>query len=104
MNAAAEATRRAPMEIRRKRADTRPGPRDWFTGQVWMDEIATPEPPSRVRMLSVHFAPGGRTAGHHPPFGQIPHVTEGEGPVPRRGGGRGTTRARDTRQARPRGV
>ena len=50
------------MEIRRKRADTRPGPRDWFTGQVWMDEIATPGPPSRVRMLSVHFAPGGRTA------------------------------------------
>src|SRR5207253_1680543 len=44
------------MEIRRKRADTRPGPRDWFTGQVWMDEIATPGPPSRVRMLSVHFA------------------------------------------------
>jgi hypothetical protein len=26
-----------------------------------MDEIATPGPPSRVRMLSVHFAPGGRT-------------------------------------------
>ena len=24
------------MEIRRKRADTRPGPRDWFTGQVWV--------------------------------------------------------------------
>ena len=24
------------MEIRRKRAGTRPGPRDWFTGQVWV--------------------------------------------------------------------
>ena len=67
------------MEIRRKRAETRPGPRDWFTGQVWMDEIAVPGPPSRVRMLSVHFAPGGRTAWHHHPFGQILHVTEGEG-------------------------
>ena len=87
------------MEIRRKRADTRPGPRDWFTGQVWMDEIATPGPPSRVRMLSVHFAPGGRTAWHHHPFGQILHVTEGEGLVQRRGGGREPIRAGDTVQA-----
>ena len=87
------------MEIRRKRADTRPGPRDWFTGQVWMDEIATPGPPSRVRMLSVHFAPGGRTAWHHHPFGQILHVTEGEGFVQRRGSGREPIRAGDTVQA-----
>jgi len=87
------------MEIRRKRADTRPGPRDWFTGQVWMDEIATPGPPSRVRMLSVHFTPGGRTAWHHHPFGQILHVTEGEGLVQRRGGGREPIRAGDTVQA-----
>jgi len=87
------------MEIRRKRADTRPGPRDWFTGQVWMDEIATPGPPSRVRMLSVHFAPGGRTAWHYHPFGQILHVTEGEGLVQRRGGGREPIRAGDTVQA-----
>jgi hypothetical protein len=28
------------MEIHRERGDTRPGPREWFTGQVWMDEIA----------------------------------------------------------------
>ena len=27
-----------------ERADTRPGPREWFTGQVWMDEIATAGP------------------------------------------------------------
>ena len=87
------------MEIRRKRADTRPGPRDWFTGQVWMDEIATPGPPSRVRMLSVHFAPGGRTAWHRHPFGQILHVTEGEGLVQSRGGAREAIRARDTVQA-----
>ena len=64
-----------------------------------MDEIATPEPPSRVRMLSVHFTPGGRTAWHHHPFGQILHVTEGEGLVQRRGGGREPIRAGDTVQA-----
>jgi quercetin dioxygenase-like cupin family protein len=87
------------MEIRRERADTRPGPREWFTGQVWMDEIATAGPPSRVRMLSVHFTPGGRTAWHHHPFGQILHVTEGEGLVQRRGGGREPIRAGDTVQA-----
>ncbi|HEY6499409.1 MAG TPA: cupin domain-containing protein, partial [Streptosporangiaceae bacterium] len=69
---------------------------DWFTGRVWMDEIATPGPPSRVRMLSVHFAPGGRTAWHYHPFGQILHVTEGEGLVQSRGGGREPIRAGDT--------
>jgi hypothetical protein len=40
--AAGARARETGMEIRRKRADTRPGPREWFTGQVWMDEIATP--------------------------------------------------------------
>src|SRR5690348_8167540 len=99
MGEAPEETRRDPMEIRRKRGDTRPGPREWFTGQVWMDEIATAGPPSRVRMLSVHFTPGGRTAWHHHPFGQILHVTEGEGLVQRRGGGREPIRAGDTVQA-----
>jgi quercetin dioxygenase-like cupin family protein len=49
-----------------------------------------------IRMLSVHFAPGGRTAWHHHPFGQILHVTEGEGLVQRRGGGREPIRAGDT--------
>jgi quercetin dioxygenase-like cupin family protein len=50
-------------------------------------------------MLSIHFAPGGRTAWHHHPFGQILHVTEGEGLVQRRGGGREPIGAGDTVQA-----
>jgi quercetin dioxygenase-like cupin family protein len=87
------------MEIRRKRADSMPGPRDWFTGQVWMDEIAAPVPPSRTRMLSVHFAPGARTAWHRHPFGQILHVTEGEGRVQSGDGEREAIRAGDTVQA-----
>jgi quercetin dioxygenase-like cupin family protein len=87
------------MEIRRKRADSTPGPRDWFTGQVWMDEIAMPVPPSRTRVLSVHFAPGARTAWHRHPFGQVLHVTEGAGLVQSRGGEPEAIRAGDTVQA-----
>ena len=82
------------MEIRRKRGDSTPGPREWFTGQVWMDEIAAPVPPSRTRVLSVHFAPGACTAWHRHPFGQILHVTEGEGLV--------QSRAADRRRSGPR--
>ena len=52
-----------------------------------MDEIAAPVPPSRTRVLSVHFAPGARTAWHRHPFGQVLHVTEGAGLVQSRGGG-----------------
>ena len=84
------------MEISRTRADSRPGPRDWFTGTVWMDEIAAPAPPARTRVLSVHFAPGARTAWHSHPFGQVLHVTEGAGLVQRRGGEPEAIRAGDT--------
>jgi quercetin dioxygenase-like cupin family protein len=84
------------MEIRRKRADSTPGPREWFTGQVWMDEIAAPVPPSRTRVLSVHFAPGARTAWHRHPLGQVLHVTEGAGLVGRRDGQPEEIRAGDT--------
>jgi quercetin dioxygenase-like cupin family protein len=87
------------MDIRRKRADSTPGPRDWFTGQVRMDEIAAPVPPSRTRVLSGHFAPGARTAWHRHPFGQILHVTEGAGLVQSRGGEPEAIRAGDTVQA-----
>jgi quercetin dioxygenase-like cupin family protein len=74
------------MGVSRNRPETRPGPREWFTGAVWMDEIAALGPPSRVRALRVHFAPGARTAWHSHPFGQILHVAEGTGLVQSRGG------------------
>jgi quercetin dioxygenase-like cupin family protein len=84
------------MEITRTRPDTRPGPAEWFHGQVWVDTIATPAAPSRVRVVSVHFAPGARTAWHRHPFGQVIHITEGTGRVQRRGGPVETVRAGDT--------
>lgn len=73
------------MEITRAHPSTRPGPADWFTGEVWLDEIATPPAPSRVRVVSVHFTPGARTAWHSHPLGQVLHVTQGEGLAQRRG-------------------
>ncbi len=49
------------MRITRTRPDTRQGPAENFTGTVWIDEIAAPAGPSRLRMFNVHLhlsAPG----------------------------------------------
>jgi hypothetical protein len=40
---------------------------DRFTGEVWIDQIAHDATPSRLRVYSVHFTPGSRTAWHRPP-------------------------------------
>jgi len=61
------------MEIRRKRADTRPGPREWFTGPVWMDEIAMPGPGTFMTHLAVQEADG---EGQTTYWGE--HVTDDE--------------------------
>ncbi|MFH8594987.1 (R)-mandelonitrile lyase [Streptomyces rimosus] len=84
------------MEITRSRPDSRPGPAEHFTGTVWLDELAAPPAPSRLRMFSVHFAPGARTAWHRHPHGQVLYVTEGTGLVQRRGGPVEQIRAGDT--------
>jgi hypothetical protein len=74
------------MEITRTGPETRRAPTEWFTGEVWLDQIAAAPSPSRLRAYSVHFTPGARTAWHQHPFGQVIHVTEGQGLVQRRGG------------------
>ena len=84
------------MEITRTRPDTRRAPADWFTGEVWMDHIASPPAPARMRAISVHFTPGARTAWHKHPFGQVIHVTEGVGRAQRRGGPLEVIRAGDS--------
>ncbi|MGW3014132.1 (R)-mandelonitrile lyase [Streptomyces sp. NPDC001219] len=84
------------MEITRQRPASRPGPAAQFTGSVWLDEIAAPPAPSRLRKFSVHFAPGAHTAWHTHPHGQILHVTEGTGLVQRAGGPVEPVRAGDT--------
>ncbi|MEV6548323.1 cupin domain-containing protein [Streptomyces sp. NPDC051597] len=84
------------MQVTRQRPASVRGPAEHFTGTVWLDEIAAPPSPSRLRMFSVHFAPGAHTAWHRHPHGQVLHITEGEGLVRRRGGPVEPVRAGDT--------
>jgi quercetin dioxygenase-like cupin family protein len=74
------------VEITRNSLDTDRGPSDWFTGNVYIDAVATPAAPSRVAAANVHFTPGARTAWHTHPLGQTIFVTEGIGRCQREGG------------------
>jgi quercetin dioxygenase-like cupin family protein len=74
------------VEITRNGVETRPGPSEWFTGNVFLDTVAAPTGQSRVSATSVHFTPGARTAWHTHPNGQTIWVTEGIGLCQRRGG------------------
>ena len=60
---------------------SRRGPSDWFTGNVWIDEIAVGVEPSRLGIFRVSFEPGARTAWHTHPLGQTLHVLTGSGLV-----------------------
>ena len=67
------------MQITRNSLDTGAGPRDWFTGDVYIDTITTPSNDWRIGAAAVHFTPGARTAWHTHPHGQTIWVTEGIG-------------------------
>ncbi|WP_218122122.1 cupin domain-containing protein [Arthrobacter sp. ov407] len=74
------------VEIQAKQPSVK-GPVHMFTGDVWFDVIAAPQPePSRMRVNAVHFAPCARTAWHSHAVGQTLHVTEGVGLIRARGG------------------
>jgi quercetin dioxygenase-like cupin family protein len=64
-----------------KNRTSRKGPADWFTGNVWIDEIAVGSEPSHLRVFRVSFEPGARTAWHTHPVGQTLHVLTGCGLV-----------------------
>jgi len=64
---------------------TRPGPADWFTGTVFIDEIVASTPPAHFNSARVSFAPGARTAWHTHPRGQALHVVSGVGRVQLKG-------------------
>jgi quercetin dioxygenase-like cupin family protein len=72
------------MQIHPKQPSTK-GPAEMFTGDVWFDVIAKGEEPSRMRVNTVRFAPGSRTAWHAHAVGQTLFVTEGVGLVQSRG-------------------
>ena len=73
------------MEIQPKTPSTR-GPAEMFTGDVWFDVIAKGAEPSRMRVNTVRFAPGSRTAWHSHAVGQTLHVTDGRGLIQAKGG------------------
>jgi quercetin dioxygenase-like cupin family protein len=74
------------MQITKHGPATTPGPPDWFTGSVYLDQIAAPEGSSRLSASRDHFTPGARTAWHTHPNGQTIYVLEGRGRAQRRGG------------------
>jgi quercetin dioxygenase-like cupin family protein len=74
------------MKITPSSSETASGPDDWFSGDVYIDGIRTPDDQSAVGCAHVRFTPGARTAWHHHPKGQTLYVTDGIGYVARRGG------------------
>lgn len=85
------------MEI--KPAGSRPSmkaPADYFTGAVRQDPLMDAPEPARVRVVSVTFEPGARTAWHTHPLGQTLVVTFGKGLAQSWGGEMREIRAGDT--------
>jgi quercetin dioxygenase-like cupin family protein len=74
------------MEIQPKQPTTK-GPADRFTGDVWFDVVASGVEPSRLRVNTVRFSPGARTAWHAHAVGQTLYVVDGIGLVQSRGEG-----------------
>jgi quercetin dioxygenase-like cupin family protein len=58
------------MQITRNSTETAAGPDEWFTGDVYIDTVATAAEPSRLAAASVHFTPGARTAWHSHRWGR----------------------------------
>lgn len=73
------------MERQRKQ-QTRRGPREWFTGDVFIDGITSNEEAPRASLGAVHFTPAARTAWHAHDAGQTLFVLEGIGIVAARDG------------------
>ncbi len=59
---------------------------DYFTGTVRQDPLNEAEAPGRVKVVSVTFEPGARTAWHTHPLGQTLIVTAGMGLAQTEGG------------------
>ena len=74
------------MKLTRSSIDSAKGPSDWFTGDVYIDTVATPSTDSQIGSASVHFTPGARTTWHTHPNGQTIFVLEGVGLCQRHGG------------------
>ena len=60
-----------------KDMETRRGPEDWFTGDVWLETASVPKP--GAGLFRVLFEPGARTNWHTHPEGQLLFVVTGAG-------------------------
>jgi quercetin dioxygenase-like cupin family protein len=64
--------------------ETRRGPEDWFTGDVWLETTSVPKP--GAGLFRVLFEPGARTNWHTHPEGQFLFVVTGAGRAGTEGG------------------
>ena len=67
-----------------KDMETRRGPGDWFTGDVWMQAASVPQP--GAGLFRALFEPGARTNWHTHPEGQFLFVVTGSGRAGSEGG------------------
>ena len=74
---------------------------DYFTGEVRQDPLNEMDAPGRVKIVSVTFEPGARTAWHTHPLGQTLIVTAGMGLVQLEGGAVQEIRAGDVVSIKP---
>jgi len=75
------------MEVRRVGTQhSTKGSEEYFTGHVRIDPLFEAPAPARVRVVSVTFEPGARTAWHTHPLGQLLIVVSGCGWVQSEGG------------------
>lgn len=74
------------MEIFCGRRATGRGPKEWFIGDVYVEEVASATEVSRTRAALVHFTPGSRTHWHSHDRGQTIYLTAGRGRCQRQGG------------------
>lgn len=65
---------------------TKRGPAEYFTGTVWLDDVAPGPTASDVRVVVVTFEAGARTAWHTHPHGQLLQILSGAGRVQTAGG------------------
>ncbi len=63
------------------------GPAAWFSGAVWLEELAPAPSSARLRALRVTFEPEARTAWHTHPHGQALHILSGVARIQRAGEG-----------------
>lgn len=60
-------------------------PESVIAGAAWVQSIARPEPPSRLVVEDVTFAPNSHTIWHSHPYGQLLIITGGAGWLQTRG-------------------